>query len=182
MACKINNPPPDNENILTEGLRVKTISCSSCMKGSNGKNILSGDESMWMSEPGLPQSIVLDLGNNFKNHDGHTLKRNYTCFAFRCSHAYSSNPAKLELNFSSDGANFQTWVLISQTAFRKGTQYFSIPPLCSSRVKYLELVIKDSFGANRTYLSQVFLYADEKQRVKSSIQRQLSEAKSKAAS
>ena len=54
MASKITSPPPDNENSLTEGLRVKTISCSACMKGSNGKNILSGDESMWMSEPGLP--------------------------------------------------------------------------------------------------------------------------------
>ena len=105
--AKINKPPHQHENILTEELRVKSISCSSCMKGSNAKNVLSADEgSMWMSEPGLPQSIVLDLGNNFKNHDGHTLKRNYTCFGFRCSHAYSSNPAKLELNFSQDGANF----------------------------------------------------------------------------
>ena len=171
MACKINSPPPDNENILTDSLRVKTISCSSCMKGSNVKNVLISDaDLMWMSEPGLPQSLVLDLGNNFKNHDGHTLRRNYTCFGFRCSHAYSSNPAKIELNYSPDGANFQTWVTISQTVFRKGTQYFSVPPLCSSRVKYLELVIKDSFGANRTYLSQIFLFADEKQRVKTSLQ------------
>ena len=106
MASKINSPPTDHENILSESLRVKSISCSSCMKGSNSKNVLNSDDTMWMSEPGLPQSIVLDLGNNFKNHDGHTLKRNYTCFGFRCGHAYSSNPAKIELNFSSDGANF----------------------------------------------------------------------------
>ena len=120
MATKINSAPTDHENILVDSLRVKTISCSSCMKGSNSKHVLSGDDSMWMSEPGLPQSIVIDLANNFKNHDGHTLKRNYTCFGFRCSHAYSSNPSKLELNISADGANFQTWVLITQTAFRKG--------------------------------------------------------------
>ena len=162
MASKINSPPADNENILVDAYRVKTISCSSCVKGSNSRNVLLADESMWMSEPGLPQSLVIDLVNNFKNHDGHTLKRNYTCFGFRCSHAYSSNPAKIELNYSADGASFQTWVLITQTTFRKGAQYFSIPPLCSSRVKYLELVIKDSFGANRTYLSEVFLFADEK--------------------
>ena len=136
------------------------------MKGSNAKNVLTADDStMWMSEPGLPQSIVLDLGNNFKNHDGHTLKRTYSCFGFRCSHAYSSNPAKLELNYSADGVNFKPWVIISSTAFRKGTQFFEVPPLTSDRVKYLEVAIKDSFGANRTYLSQLFLYADEKQRV-----------------
>ena len=39
--------------------------------------------------------------------------------------------------------------------------------MSSNRVKYLELVVKDTFGANRTYLSQIFLYADEKQKVKS---------------
>ena len=133
------------------------------MKGSHAKNLLTADDSlMWTSEPGLPQSVVLDLGNNFKNHDGHTLKRNYTCFAFRCTHAYSSNPAKLALNVSSDGVSFQPWTLISQTAFKKGTQFFDIPPLCSSQVKYLEIVVKDTFGANRTYLTQVFLFADEK--------------------
>ena len=112
---------------------------------------------------------MLDLGNNFRNHDGHTLRRNYTCFAFRCSRAFSSNPAKLQLNYSTDGANFQTWVTLGAVAFRKGTQYFSVPPLCSSRVRYLELAVLDSFGANRTYLSQIFLFADEKQRVRSSL-------------
>ena len=112
--AKVSGPPSDHENILLESLRVKPVSTSSCMKGSNAKNVLINDDSlMWMSEPGLPQSIVLDLGNNFQNHDGHTLKRNYSCFGFRCSHAYSSNPAKIELNFSSDGASFQTWILIS---------------------------------------------------------------------
>ena len=55
MACKINGPPADSENVLTEALRVKTVSCSSCMKGSSAGNVLSEDaDSMWMSEPGLP--------------------------------------------------------------------------------------------------------------------------------
>ena len=124
------------------------------MKGSSVKNVLSSDDSvMWMSEPGLPQSFVLDLGNNFKNHDGHTLKRNYSWFAFHCCHAYSSNPSKIELNYSVDGTTFQTWHVISQIAFKKGTQYFQVPTLSSNRVKYLEVAIKDTFGANRTYLS-----------------------------
>ena len=158
-------PPRDHENVLLDSLRVKTISSSSCMKGSHAKHVLSSDDgAMWMSEPGLPQSIVLDLGNNFKNHDGHTLKRNYSWFAMRCAHAYSSNPAKLELSYSADGASFHTWHTISQVAFKKGTQFFEVPLLCSSRAKYLEIVIKDTFGANRTYLSQVMLFADEKHR------------------
>ena len=119
----LTRPPRDHENVLlSDSYRVKPVSSSSCMKGSNAKNVLDSDEaSMWMSEPGLPQSIVLDLGNNFKNHDGHTLKRNYTWFAFNCCHAYSSNPSRIELNYSVDGTSFQTWHVISQIGFKKGT-------------------------------------------------------------
>ena len=101
----LTRPPRDHENVLlSDSYRVKPVSSSSCMKGSNAKNVLNSDDAaMWMSEPGLPQSIVLDLGNNFKNHDGHTLKRNYSWFAFHCCHAYSSNPSRIELNYSVDG-------------------------------------------------------------------------------
>lgn len=55
MALKVNGPKPNHENVLVESLRVKTISSSSCMKGSQAKNVLLQDDStMWMSEPGIP--------------------------------------------------------------------------------------------------------------------------------
>ena len=114
-----------------------------------------------MSEPGIPQSLVIDLGQNFQRQDGHTFNRNYEYFGFRCPHAYSSNPAKLQLNISTDGINFQSWGIISSTAFRQGTQFFKLEQLNSANAKYLQIVIKDTFGANRTYLSQLFLYADK---------------------
>ena len=105
--AKIDQPPASYENVLTPQHKVKAVQTSSFMKGCPTSNLFtSNDKQMWMSEPGLPQSIILDLGNNFKNHDGHTLKRIYTHFGFRCAHAYSSNPAKIELNYSTDGANF----------------------------------------------------------------------------
>ena len=114
-----------------------------------------------MSDPGIPQSLVVDLGQNFQRQDGHTFNRNYEYFGFRCPHVYSSNPAKLQLNVSTDGINFQSWGIISSIAFKQGSQFFKLEPLNSANAKYLQIVVKDTFGANRTYLSQIFLYADK---------------------
>ena len=55
MAKVSGIPSSDHENILLENYRVKTVSSSSCMKGSSARNILcEKDSKMWLSEPGLP--------------------------------------------------------------------------------------------------------------------------------
>ena len=119
--AKIDQPPATYENVLTSQYRVKAIQTSSFVKGCPASNIFtSDDKQMWMTDPGIPQSVCIDLGLNFQNDVGHTFNRNYTYFGFRCSHVYSSNPAKLQLNISLDGINFQTWALISQIAFKQG--------------------------------------------------------------
>lgn len=118
---------------------------------------------MWTSGPaGMPQSLCIDLGNHFRNADGHTLSRIYSTFGFKMAHAFASNPAKIVLNFSPDGNKFQTWAIIDQISFKAGMHLFSVDPKSSDQVRFIQVVVCDTFGANRTYLTQVFLYASEK--------------------
>ena len=71
---KVNFLPEKHENVLKTNQRVQVVQSSSTQKGSRAENVLNDDESkMWTSGPGMPQSLCIDLGNNFKNSDGHTL-------------------------------------------------------------------------------------------------------------
>ncbi len=81
--------------------------------------------------------------------------RFYQCFGFECSHAYSSNPAKIELFVSKDGVQFKHWSSI-EPAYKEGRQLFGIDPLGPS-YKFLEIVVKETYGANRTYMNKLYL-------------------------
>ena len=50
-----------------------------------------------MSEVGLPQSFILDLGKGIHVFDS---------FGIKCSRAFNSNPAVIEVNVSGDGVHF----------------------------------------------------------------------------
>jgi len=82
----------------------------------------------------------------------------YKCFGFYCWHDYPSNPSIIELLASTDGNNFITWTVI-HAELRAGVQLFQIDPL-ATRYNFLKIVIKETFGASKTYLNQVFLFEE----------------------
>jgi hypothetical protein len=133
------------------------INVTSSIKSCEPLNVLNDDETkMWMSEPGLPQAIVFDLGALSRQRG-----LQYTRFGFRCPKSYASNPSKIALNTSADGIKFSSWAIFTKIDQRTGTQLFSVTPRSADKCKYIEVVILATFGANRTYIGQVFLEAQE---------------------
>ena len=60
------SPPSHLENVISTQNSVKVIQASSSAKGCPASNVLSKDDKqLWMSDPGIPQSIIIDLGQNF---------------------------------------------------------------------------------------------------------------------
>eukprot|EP00347_Sterkiella_histriomuscorum_P022779 403337194 len=102
-----------------------------------------------MTENGIPQSIVLDLSNLKKK------PKFFQCFGFHCTHTYSSNPSLIDLFVSKDGIQFKHWTTLNPY-FKEGRQLFSIDPIGPS-YKFLEVIIKETYGANRTYMNQIYL-------------------------
>jgi hypothetical protein len=89
-------------NVVSHENKTKVVNATSFMKGCVPTNVISEDETkLWMSEPGLPQAIVLDFGNISKQKNNQFVK-----FGFKCSSAYASNPSKIAINTSSDGKHF----------------------------------------------------------------------------
>ena len=139
-------------NLLCDN-RIRIVNATSFMKSCEPVNVLNDDDSkLWMSEPGLPQAIVLDLGSLTKIKG-----LQYTGFGFRCAKSYASNPSKIAVNTSADGVKFSSWAILTKIDQRTGTQKFSLAPRSADKCKYIEVVVLATFGANRTYIGQIFL-------------------------
>ena len=57
----------------------------------------------------------------------------------------------MEILVSTDELSFITWTVI-HTELKAGIQLFSIDPL-AQRYNYLKVIIKETFGASKTYLN-----------------------------
>ena len=121
---------------------------TSYLNGCSAQNLLGkiDNSQMWMSKPGLPQSIIFKL--NFPS--GESLSQ----VNINCDHAYSSNPSKILIQTSTDGHSFQQ-VSIFGLQFREGTQTLLLSTKLSKHYRFLELKILDTFGAKRTYMNKV---------------------------
>ncbi|CDW77626.1 UNKNOWN [Stylonychia lemnae] len=140
----------DSLNYLIQDNLAKIVQTSSFVNGCHPSNLFVSDQNtLWMSENGMPQTVVIDI-SNLK-----TKAKFYQCFGFYCSHAYSSNPSLINLFVSKDGIQFKHWTSLNPV-FKEGRQLFAIDPIGPS-YKYLEVVIQETFGANRTYMNQLYL-------------------------
>ena len=61
----------------------------------------------------------------------------------------------IDLFVSKDGSHFKHWASL-HPAYREGRQLFSIDPIGPS-FGFLEIIIKETFGANRVYLNNLYL-------------------------
>lgn len=77
------------------------------------------------------------------------------CFGFDCWHDYQTNPAVIELLVSTDAENYINWITL-YPELRQGIQLFQIDPL-GRKYTYLKIVVRETFGASKTYMNQIFL-------------------------
>ena len=147
-------------NYINEENNTKIIYCSSQTKGCDCKNILSNNrKSIWLSEKNIPQIIIIDISKIEKKPENSFFKY----FGIYCWHAYSTNPKIIQLLVSENNKNYfdlGNYELIMSPK----TQYFQIEnleKLKNKKIKFIKLIIKETFGGSRTYINQIFFYDDQ---------------------
>ena len=146
-------------NYISEKNNVSISFCTSQSKGCPSKNILSDNQkSIWLSEKNVPQTIIINLSRMIKSPDNY-----FKYFGIYCWHAYSTNPKTIQISFSE---NNNKYYLIGEFELNMSPspQFFQIDNITIQKnikkIKYLKLIIKETFGGNRTYINQIFLYDD----------------------
>ena len=144
-------------NYINEENNVKIIYCSSQTKGCDSKNILSNNrKSIWLSEKSIPQIIIIDISKMEKKPENSFFKY----FGIYCWHAYSTNPKIIQILVSENNKNYFD-LGDYELAMTPKTQYFQIENLekiQNKKIKFIKLIIKETFGGSRTYINQIFFY------------------------
>jgi hypothetical protein len=147
-------------NFVSEENNVKINYCSSQTKGCDCKNILSNNrKSIWLSEKSVPQIIIIDLSKMEKKPENFFFKY----FAIYCWHAYSTNPKIIQILVSENNKKYFD-LGDYELAMSPKIQYFQIENLDRIKnkgIKYIKLIIKETFGGSRTYINQIFFYDEQ---------------------
>ena len=139
------------QNYLTAENGAKVLSSSSEERGCYAENVLcSMERKLWLSERNLPQEITLDISNLTER------PKEFGEFGWYCWHFYNSNPSQVDLYAAQELNSWKKWGSFHAES-QSGCQVFKITPL-DQTVNYLKVVVNECFGANRTYMNQVFLY------------------------
>ena len=129
-------------------------------------------QSIWLSQPGFPQVIIIDI-SDLKQYP----KEGLNTFGIYCWHAYNTNPKTIELlistnyNNSNKNNNFTSLGLF-ELELRDGVQLFKIDynvlddEKMKNKIKAIKLVIKNTFGGNKTYINQIMFYENTIQEIK----------------
>ena len=151
-------------NILSDNIKVIINIIS---------NLFISIQSIWLSQPGFPQVIIIDI-SDLKTYP----KKGLNTFGIYCWHAYNTNPKVIELlistnyNSSNKNNNF-TSLGFFELELRDGIQLFNIDynvlddEKIKNKIKAIKLVIKSSFGGNKTYINQIMFYENTIQEIKS---------------
>ena len=146
-------------NFTTSDNNVTIKFCSSAKDKCKANNILSNErKSLWVSEQGVPQTIILNLTKMKKNPKGL-----FKYWGIYCWHAFSTNPKKIEIDVSEDN-NSYTYIGDYEIRLKPGTQFFTIEQNLYKKVKkinYIKVIIKETYGdsgESRTYINQIFFF------------------------
>ena len=125
---------------------------------------------MWLSDSGLPQEIIIDI-SNLKKYPSDK----YNSFGINCWHGFDSNPKIIELLISDKNEKNGFHSLgIFNLELKSGKQIFPLnyENLNGSNftnniknIKLLKIIIKESYGENRTYLNQIMLFENSSKEV-----------------
>lgn len=148
----------ENNNFLLETNGVKIIQKSSEKKGCFAENVLNSNErKLWLSDPGFPQEIVIDISEMTER------PQSFKCFAWYCWQSYNSNPSLLELWASKTSTKWEKWGQFEGN-IKAGIIYNNINPL-GQEYNYIKIIIRESFGASNTYLNQTYLFEENPQKL-----------------
>ena len=146
-------------NFTTSDNNVTIKFCSSAKDKCKANNILLNErKSLWVSEQGVPQTIILNLTKMKKNPKGL-----FKYWGIYCWHAFSTNPKKIEIDVSEDN-NSYTYIGDYEIRLKPGTQFFTIEQNLYKKVKkinYIKVIIKETYGdsgESRTYINQIFFF------------------------
>ena len=146
-------------NWATASLGASLVDCSSETETNEALNILDPRPAkLWLSSEGLPQWLSISL-LGLKDID-----RRSVCIrtiGWRCWHAYRTNPRKVTLHVSADGAKFRVWDKFVVPRPASGTHLFCCAPISISIYPYIALEVTHTFGGLQTYINRVYFYTDE---------------------
>ncbi len=129
-------------------------------------------QSIWLSYSNIPQEIIIDTSKLLKYP-----KEGFNTFGIYCWHAYVTNPKIIELQISdnyqnNNNSNFKL-LGIFELEMRPGKQLFPLNYnniMGNKNIKYnikaIKLIVRETYGGNRTYINQVMFYEQNAEKVK----------------
>jgi hypothetical protein len=150
-----------SQNYASDNFGAKIYDFSSECEGCESSNVLTSNNSIWLSESGmgLPQWICIDLHNCIDEEGGNNDLILRT-IGYNCWHAYQTNPKSCTLHVSRDGQNFKVWDYLT-APMAKGTHLFCTPPIAVKIYPFVALEVTETHGGEQTYINRIFLYSDE---------------------
>jgi len=120
----------------------------------------------------LPQTIIIDV-SQLKIYP----KKGFNTFGIYCWHAYNTNPKLIEILISdnyinnNNNCNFNS-LGIFELEMRDGIQLFPIDynvlddTSIKNKIKAFKIIIKSTYGGNKTYINQIMFYENTAQEIK----------------
>jgi hypothetical protein len=146
-------------NWATSSLGASLVDCSSETNSNEAVNILDPRPAkLWLSSEGLPQWLSISL-LGLKDIDKRSIC--IRTIGWRCWHAYHTNPRKVTLHVSADGAKFRVWDKFIVPRPASGTHLFCCAPISIAIYPYIALEVTHTFGGLQTYINRIYFYTDE---------------------
>ena len=120
----------------------------------------------------MPQTIIIDV-SQLKLYP----KKGFNTFGIYCWHAYNTNPKLIEIlisdNYTNNNNNCNFSSLgIFELEMRDGIQLFPIDynvlddTSIKNKIKAFKIIIKSTYGGNKTYINQIMFYENTAQEIK----------------
>ena len=122
---------------------------------------------MWLSLQGFPQEIIIDV-SELKNYP----KEKFNSFGIFCCLGAKSNPKLIELQvsqnyFAKNEENIFHKLIEFELEKKSGYQIFPLninllneEMLTKEKMKFFKIIIKNSYGDNKTYINNVMLFEE----------------------
>ena len=140
------------------------ISSSSNFDDNIITNILTDNpKSVWLSNEGLPQYIIINLNKNFFK----IYPKKISAIGIKCWHGLETNPKLIEIlisnnnNNKNNNNNFNSlgnFELIQKPGIQVCQFDEEINLIEEENEIIIKIIIKETFGQNRTYLNNIYMY------------------------
>ncbi|CAM9646446.1 unnamed protein product [Choristocarpus tenellus] len=156
-------------NIASSRLGAHVVRFSSEMPGCLAANVLDENPNhLWLSDPtqGLPQHIVITLRPSsvalgLEGVSCEEVKEDLEIrtMGWYCWHAYSTNPAHVNLYLSSDGISWTLWDSVFGES-KAGIQVHEIRAFRTLQTPFIKFEVARCFGAQQAYFNRLYLHSE----------------------